>query len=98
MANEAGFWLSIVEYSQLKKVSISTLRRRIKSKTIKFKEVEGKYFIYSSSEQPLTSSQTQEYDWKAEIEKLKNENRNLKEQLIDYENLVALYENSELHE
>ena len=38
-------WLSLTEYSQKHNVSISTLRRRIRSGTITVKLEEGKYFI-----------------------------------------------------
>ncbi len=38
-------WLSLTEYSQKHNVSISTLRRRIRSGTITVKLEDGKYFI-----------------------------------------------------
>ena len=38
-------WLSIMEYSIKKGVSPSTIRRRIKNKTIEFKLENGKYLI-----------------------------------------------------
>lgn len=49
-------WLSLSEYSSEYGVSVSTLRRRIKGKKIKFKQIHGKYFL---PRQPLPSqSQT----------------------------------------
>jgi len=41
--------LSLIEYSNLHGVSISTLRRRIKDKSINFVEESGKYFILDDS-------------------------------------------------
>jgi len=38
-------WLSITEYSVTNRTSPSTIRRRIKNKSIKFKLEGGKYFI-----------------------------------------------------
>ena len=38
-------WLSLSEYSSEYGVSISTLRRRIKGKKIKYKLIHGKYFL-----------------------------------------------------
>ncbi|MEM7645358.1 MAG: hypothetical protein AAF203_00490 [Pseudomonadota bacterium] len=38
-------WLSLSEYSSEYGISVSTLRRRIKGKKIKFKQIHGKYFL-----------------------------------------------------
>lgn len=46
-------WLSVVDYAVIKKVSVSTLRRRIKSKTIEAKIENGKYLIRVSPEESL---------------------------------------------
>ncbi len=39
-------WLPLIEFSNKYSVSISTLRRRIKDKSIEFKLEDGKYFIF----------------------------------------------------
>lgn len=44
-------WLPLTEYSSKHKVSISTLRRRIKAKDIKYQLKEGRYLI---SDEPVT--------------------------------------------
>lgn len=44
-------WLSLTEYSNKHKVSISTLRRKIKSTEIEFRLDEGRYMILDSAEQ-----------------------------------------------
>lgn len=53
-------WLSILEYSYRHKVSLSTLRRRIKSQGIEHKMDSGRYLIKedSGSENPDLSSET----------------------------------------
>lgn len=38
-------WLPLTDYSNKHKVSVSTLRRRIKTEDIKYKLTDGKYFI-----------------------------------------------------
>jgi hypothetical protein len=46
-------WLSLTEYSNKHKVSISTLRRKIKSTEIEFRLDEGRYMILDTDEQPV---------------------------------------------
>lgn len=56
-------WLSLTEYSSKHKVSISTLRRKIKASEIEFRLDEGRYMILDSDEaspadtQPVTHNQ-----------------------------------------
>ncbi len=50
-------WLSLAEYSSEYGVSVSTLRRRIKGKKIKYKLIHGKYFL-PRQELPPQNSQT----------------------------------------
>jgi uncharacterized protein YegL len=39
-------WLSIKDYSNRTKISVSTLRRKIKENNIKYKTEQGKYLIF----------------------------------------------------
>lgn len=50
-------WLSLNEYSNKHKVSISTLRRKIKSHEINFRLDEGRYVILDSDETPSQQKQ-----------------------------------------
>ena len=45
MVVESFDWLPLTEYSTKHKISVSTLRRRIKADDIKFRFEDGKYFI-----------------------------------------------------
>jgi predicted DNA-binding transcriptional regulator YafY len=45
-------WLTLNEYSSEYGVSVSTLRRRIKAKQIKFKLIQGKYYLPKHSLPP----------------------------------------------
>lgn len=47
-------WLPLTEYSSKYRVSLSTLRRRIKAEDIQFRFADGKYFIIDA---PLVASQ-----------------------------------------
>lgn len=49
-----GSWLPLTEYSSKYRVSMSTLRRRIKAEDIQFRFSDGKYFIL---DEPLVTSQ-----------------------------------------
>jgi len=42
-------WLPLNEYANRHKLSVSTLRRRIKSQKIKFRLEDGKYFIFEEA-------------------------------------------------
>lgn len=46
---ESAHWLSLANYSSKYDVSISTLRRRIKTSTVEFKLHDGKYFLLDSA-------------------------------------------------
>jgi hypothetical protein len=47
-------WLPLMDYSSKYKVSVSTLRRRIKAEDIKFRLDDGKYFIV---DEPMSTHQ-----------------------------------------
>jgi len=51
-------WLPLAEYSLKHKVSISTLRRKIKAADIEYRLDDGKYLILDSAEDPHRPSQT----------------------------------------
>jgi len=55
-----GQWLPLIEYSVRCGVSLSTIRRKIKSQTIQFKLEKGKYLIfYQGSDQTWDGIQDQ---------------------------------------
>lgn len=53
-ANTMDTWLPLTDYSAKYKISVSTLRRRIKADDIKYQFQDGKYFIYD--EEPSKNS------------------------------------------
>ena len=87
--NQEGIWLSILDYANVKKTSISTIRRSIKSGHVKFKEENGKYFIWTKE----INLQKIELSMKLENEFLKKRNREIEEELNDLKMLLTVYEN-----
>lgn len=91
--NQDGIWLSILDYANVKKTSISTIRRSIKSGHIKFKEESGKYFIWTKE----IAVEKVELSLKMENEFLKRRNRELEEEINDLKMLLQVYETN-LHQ
>lgn len=91
-ANE-GVWLSISDYSRYKNVSISTIRRHIKNNILKYKEENGKYFIYVASTEKVRLREEEELlKAKLEIELLRSQLRQMNEENAALKMLVELYE------
>lgn len=84
--NQDGIWLSILEYANVKRTSISTIRRSIKSNLLLFKEENGKYYIWTEGETLESASDA------TELEDLKRENKKLKEEIDDLKTLLSVYE------
>ncbi len=88
-----GVWLSINDYSRYKNVSISTIRRHIKTNILKHKEENGKYFIYVPSSEKLRIREDEELlRVKLELELFKVQNKKLREENNELKMLVDLYE------
>lgn len=94
MHTTEGVWLSITDYSLYKKVSISTIRRHIKSNILKYKEEDGKYFIYvAQSDRVKLKEEEEVLRIKLENELLKSQIRQLREENVGLRMLVDIYEN-----
>ncbi|MCK5884705.1 MAG: hypothetical protein KAG61_13525 [Bacteriovoracaceae bacterium] len=92
---EARNWLSIIEYSQLTGISVSTIRRRIKNERIEFQSIGGKYFIAHTKKAITQANGTEELMQRLEIEKLKKVISHQREEMEDLRMLVQLYEGSD---
>ncbi len=92
-----GKWLSVLEYASYKKKSISTVRRYLKANRVKYKEENGKYFIWVKNFVPKYSEDEKSIvNLKFELERLKKENLELKEEISELKMLVTLYENGQM--
>lgn len=88
-----GKWLSVLEYASFKNKSISTVRRYIKANRVKFKEENGKYFIWTKNfSENKTEIEKNSLEMKFEIERLKKENIYLKDQVSEMQMLINIYE------
>ncbi len=95
-SNEGGTWLSIVDYSKYRGISISTIRRYIKGNLVKHRMENGKFFIFASNEKleerSIGSTERELLEMKLENERLKRELIDLKQDLVDLKMLVQTYE------
>jgi uncharacterized protein YaaW (UPF0174 family) len=94
---EEGIWLSITEYSRYRKISISTIRRYIKSESVRYKSEDGKYFIYVPGEKYKASlldsaDKLDKTSLLLKLKELEQELRILKEENDDLKMLVTIYE------
>lgn len=101
-------WIDINSYAKKYGISQSTLRRRIRSNSITFKLVKGKYLLNDSSEllkdAPLFARNTNgvntiitqkapsNHKTEKEFETLRKENRKLKSYIEELETLVRVLE------
>jgi hypothetical protein len=93
MDASGGVWLSINDYSRYKNVSVSTIRRHIKSNILKHREEDGKYFIYVASSEKIKAKEDEEIlRVKLELELMKIKLRDLSEENNELRMLVDLYE------
>lgn len=60
-----GHWLALSDYSTKYRVSVSTLRRRIKAEDINFQLREGKYFLI---DEPMSAHQKHRPSQDSEVE------------------------------
>ena len=91
--NQDGIWLSILDYANAKKTSISTIRRAIKAGHVKFREENGKYLIWTRELKVDVLNEKNELSLKLEIELLKRKNQELQEEINDLKMLLTVYEN-----
>lgn len=92
-----GKWLSLLEFAAYKKKSISTVRRYIKANRVKHKDENGKYFIWVKNHVSTQSSEERmTLEAKFELERLRKENREIKEELAESRMLIQLYEEGKM--
>ncbi len=60
-----GHWLDLTDYSTKYKVSVSTLRRRIKAEDINFQLRDGKYFLI---DEPMSTHQKHRPSQESDVE------------------------------
>lgn len=96
--NQDGIWLSILDYATARKLSISTIRRSIKAGHVKHREEKGKYYIWTRETKIDNKNVEAEFVKNLELEFLKKQNRELREEINDLKMLLEVYENQHLQE
>jgi SMC interacting uncharacterized protein involved in chromosome segregation len=95
-------WLTINDYSSLKNISISTIRRYIKSHKVIWKKEDGKYFIQVSLNEMKDKSANKDNLTigllRQEIEKLEAHLRLVQEENNELKMLVHIYESGNYEE
>ena len=69
MMTTTNSWLPLAEYSMKHQVSISTLRRRIKSDEVKFRFDDGKYLILDEDPTKVAFAEEHRPSLKSEVQK-----------------------------
>lgn len=90
-----GKWLPLQDYCAYRGKSISTIRRYIKSNSVKYKLEDGKYYIWASLNlisKHESSSEKELLELKLENSALKKQLGHLQEKIDELNMLVQIYE------
>ena len=91
----ASPWLTLIEYSIKRDVSLSTLRRRIKANQIKYKMDRGRYLILDDEPcdvQKFLKNSDHSPALEGKIQNLEKNLHHANEEIAELKMLVALYE------
>ena len=85
-------WLTILEYSCYREVSVSSVRRYIKSNKVKYRLEKGKYLIFVSKENWKLKKIKERSFLEERLINAQKKNEILKEENSDLRMLITLYE------
>lgn len=96
-------WVPLIEFAMNRGVSLSTLRRYIKTNRIAHKMISGKYFVLDDGDiavrpyhrhegQAPYASSAESNDEPSKLKKLEKELKKAREEIAELKTLVALYE------
>jgi hypothetical protein len=86
-------WIPLVEYAHKKGISLSTLRRHIKSGKIPYKVDQGRYLLFDDSNASDTPAKVV-----SSVESLKLELQQAREEVAELKTLIAFYEEKNNHQ
>ena len=78
---QSGTWLPLVDYAFENGISLSTLRRHIKSNKIHHRKENGRYLILAEGKQAAD-----------ELSRLQQDLKKAREQIAELKTLIAFYE------
>lgn len=87
-----GHWLTISEYSEYRQLSVSSVRRYIKSKKVTHRKKNGKYYIFVTRENFKMKKSSVTSQKILEIKSLNDEIKRLTEENNDMKMLIKIYE------
>ena len=87
-------WVPLVEFSVQKGISLSTLRRYIKSNKIAWKLIEGRYLVMDDGTfvAPRPSTEVNQKDMESRMKFLETSLMAANEELAELKTLLAFYE------
>lgn len=89
-------WLTLQEYSNKQGISISTLRRKIKSQELEYTFKNGRYLLKAPLKKEELSKEDLQNHYQKLLNKKENELRKLKEGLEDLLQLVSFLEEEKI--
>ena len=95
-----GEWFPLMEYAIKRGVSLSTLRRHIKSNKIRYRVEGGKYILFDDGglPPPLVTLPTPDEGMNSKVRKLESDLRKAQEEIAELKTLIALYEETPPHQ
>ncbi len=93
-----GHWLTISEYSEYRQLSVSSIRRYIKSNKVIHKKENCKYFIFVSNDNLTMKESKVTTQKRLEILNLNSQIKRLTEENNDMKMLIAIYEKNNQYE
>jgi hypothetical protein len=84
-----GGWIPIIEYAMKRGVSVSTLRRRIRSNQVQHRLENGRYLILDEENNDQHEFQTR---LESKLQKLESDLQRANEEISELKMLMALYE------
>lgn len=89
MMTTTNSWLPLAEYSMKHQVSISTLRRRIKSDEVKFRFDDGKYLILDEDPTKVAFAEEHRPSLKSEVQKNSAQATQDREVIVDRQTNIS---------
>jgi hypothetical protein len=87
-------WIPLVEYAHKKGISLSTLRRHIKSGKIPYKTDQGRYLLFDDSDAKAQAHAKPT----PSLESLQLELQRAREEVAELKTLIAFYEEKNHHQ
>ena len=87
-----GEWLPLMEFATRNSVSLSTLRRQIKSGKIEYRSEGGKYLIWNTTPPVVSAASLGQSGDGGQIAELQIQLKKAREEIAELKTLLAFYE------